>query len=80
MAKRGPYWFGIGRGEPYWFGTGKIEPYDFGFLKFMSYASYDIECHIVTNDAYDIKILNKSIWSIFVLKIDTSDILSLYKF
>ena len=27
----------------------------------MSYASYDIKCHIMTNDAYDIEIWHKSI-------------------
>ena len=34
----------------------------------MSYASYDIKCHIMTNDAYDIEIWRKSIWSILVSK------------
>jgi hypothetical protein len=29
---------------------------------FMSYASYDIKCHIMTYDAYDIEIWHKSIW------------------
>ena len=34
----------------------------------MSYASYDIKCHIMTNDAYDSEIWHKSIWSILVSK------------
>jgi hypothetical protein len=34
----------------------------------MSYASYDMKCHIMTNDAYDIEIWRKSIWSILVSK------------
>ena len=34
----------------------------------MSYASYDIKCHIMPNDAYDIEIWHKSIWSILVSK------------
>ena len=34
----------------------------------MSYASYDIKCHIMTNDAYDIETWLKSIWSILVSK------------
>ena len=34
----------------------------------MTYASYDIKCHIMTNDAYDIEIWHKSIWSILVSK------------
>jgi hypothetical protein len=35
---------------------------------FMSYASYDIKCHIMTYDAYDIEIWHKSIGSILVSK------------
>ena len=35
---------------------------------FMSYASNDIKCHIMTNDAYVIEIWCKSIWSILVSK------------
>jgi hypothetical protein len=35
---------------------------------FMSYASYDIKCHIMTYDAYDIEISHESIWSILVSK------------
>ena len=35
---------------------------------FMSYAPYDIKCHIMTNYAYDIEIWHKSIWSILVSK------------
>ena len=31
---------------------------------YMSYASYDMKCHIMTNDAYDIEIWHRSIWSI----------------
>ena len=34
----------------------------------MSYVSYDIKFHIMTNDAYDIEIWHKSIWSILVSK------------
>ena len=34
----------------------------------MSYASYDIQCHIMTNDVYDVEIRHKSIWSILVSK------------
>ena len=34
----------------------------------MSYASYDIKCHIMTNDAYDIEIWHESIWSTLVSK------------
>jgi hypothetical protein len=35
---------------------------------YMSYASYDIKCHIMTKDAYDIEIWHKAIWSILVSK------------
>ena len=35
---------------------------------YVSYASYDIKCHIMTNDAYYIEIWHKSIWSILVSK------------
>ena len=34
----------------------------------MSYASYEIKCHIMTNYAYDIEIWHKSIWSSLVSK------------
>ena len=45
----------------------KIDQIDLCHI-FMSYASYDIKCHIMTNDAYDIEIWRKSIWSILVSK------------
>ena len=35
---------------------------------YMSYASYDIKCHIMMNYAYDIEIWHKSIWSSLVSK------------
>ena len=35
---------------------------------YMSYASYDIKCHIMTNVAYDIEIWHWAIWSILVSK------------
>jgi hypothetical protein len=35
---------------------------------FMLYSSYDIICHIMKNDAYDIEIWHKAIWSILVSK------------
>ena len=33
----------------------KIDQFDLCHIS-MSYASYDIKCHIMTNDAYDIEI------------------------
>jgi hypothetical protein len=38
------------------------------FTIYTSYVSYDIKCHITKNDAYDIEIRRKSIWSILVSK------------
>ena len=32
----------------------------------MSYAWYDIKCHIITNEAYDFEIWHESMWSILV--------------
>ena len=45
----------------------KISEIDISHI-YVSYASYDIKCHIMTNDAYDIEIWHKSIWSILVSK------------
>ena len=45
----------------------KIDHIDWCHI-FMSYASYDIKCHIMTNDAYDIEIWHQSMWSILVSK------------
>ena len=35
---------------------------------YVIYVIYDIKCHIITNDLYDIVIWHKSIWSILVSK------------
>jgi hypothetical protein len=45
----------------------KIDQFDLCHIS-MSFASYDIKCHIMTNDAYDIEIRHKSNWSILVFK------------
>ena len=45
----------------------KIDQIDLCHIS-MSYASYDIICHILTYDAYDIEIWHKSNWSILVSK------------
>ena len=58
---RWEYWGPYGRLDT------RIDQFDLCHIS-ASYASYDIKCHIMTNDAYDIKIWHQSNGSILVSK------------